>query len=52
MIPYMAQTHYALSSQVLTKFFSSATILAMLLGSEVTDSILHSMVGYRFRCIS
>ena len=50
-IPSIAQTRYPLNSQVLAIFFPSATITMPHHPALLID-ILHSMVGYRFHCIS
>lgn len=52
MAPYMAKKRHPLNNQVLTIFFSSATIAATLRHSEFTDEYSPQYVGYRFCCIS
>ena len=51
-MPYIAQPRYPLNSQVLAIFFPSATITATPHHLALLIDILHSMVGYRFDCIS
>ena len=51
-IPYIAQPRYPLKSQVLAIFFPSATITTTPHHPALLIDFLHSMVGYRFHCIS
>ena len=52
MITYMAQPHYFLNSQVLTIFFLFPTTPATPHYPEFTDRYFHTMVDYRFHCVS
>ena len=51
-IPYIAQPRDPLNSQVLAIFFPSSTTRTTPHHPALLIDILHSMVGYRFHCIS